>query len=66
MSARLSIVSVALKVQEGAEPGLPLDIVAHFDRITDQDGARTVGRQLGEAIGDCLARRLQTARPSTR
>lgn len=65
MSARLSIVSGGLQIQEDAEPGPPLQVVAHFDRITSQDAARGVGRQLGEAIGDSLARRLQTgsARP---
>ena len=58
MTAVLSVVTVRVGVLQG-ERIRPIEVSATFDPIRTQDQARGAGRQLGEALAEVLALRLQ-------
>lgn len=53
-----TVVSAVLRVEVGGTIK-DLEIACAFDLVRDQDACRTVGRTLGDAIGENLAQRLQ-------
>lgn len=58
MTSPLSVVTVRVGVQQGGKIK-PVEISTAFDQIRTADQARAAGRQIGEAMGDVLALRLQ-------
>lgn len=55
---RFTVVSATLGVEQGGQTR-EVAIAAAFDEVRSQDAARAVGREIGEALGDNLCRRLQ-------
>ena len=58
MTAPFTVVAVELRLEQGGELRT-VEFAAATDRITSQDGARAIGRKIGEALADNLALRLQ-------
>lgn len=58
MSAPFTLLSVKLEVHRDGR-AYPSEVAYTPDPIRTQEAARSTGRQLGEIIGDILAKRLQ-------
>jgi acid phosphatase family membrane protein YuiD len=56
--AAFTVVSVTLQLEQGGQTR-EVAIAAAFDKVTTQDAARTVGREIGQALGDNLCQKLQ-------
>lgn len=53
-----TVVGVTLQLEQGGRV-TEAAIAAAFDKVTTQDAARTVGREIGQALADNLCQRLQ-------
>lgn len=57
-AAAFTVVSVTLQLEQAGQTREAC-IAAAFDKVTTQDAARTVGREIGQALADNLCQRLQ-------
>jgi hypothetical protein len=53
-----TVASVTLQLEQGGRVS-EVAIAAAFDKVTTQDAACTVGREIGQALAENLCRRLQ-------